>query len=62
MKIFAVYKGDEFIVLGTAKECSDFTGLKESVIRWHATPAGQRRSESRQDQSRALRIIRVEDD
>ena len=27
-KVYAVYKGDEFIVVGSAKDCCDYLGVK----------------------------------
>jgi hypothetical protein len=30
---YALYRGDEFITLGTVKEISEFMGLKQSTIR-----------------------------
>ena len=55
---YAVYKGDELIVVGTAKECADYMGVSEHTIRCIASP--KRRQH-------AIRVggtyaIRLEDD
>lgn len=41
---FVVYPGEEVIAIGTAKECADALGVKESTIRWYASPACRRRN------------------
>ena len=35
---YAVYKGDELLVIGTKKECAEFLGVGEVVIKNWATP------------------------
>ena len=35
---YAVYKGDELIVVGTAKECAEYMGVSEHTIRCIASP------------------------
>lgn len=37
MKIYAVYKGEEFLYEGTVKECAKYFGVQENAIyRWNA--------------------------
>lgn len=43
-RLYAVYKGDELICVGTAKECAEFTGMKESTINWASSPAALKRA------------------
>ena len=38
-KIFALYKGDEFIDLGTIDELSQRRGIKVNTLRWYARPS-----------------------
>ena len=35
---YAVYKGDELIVVGTADECAEYMGVSEHTIRCIASP------------------------
>ena len=37
--IYALYKGDKFITEGTIKEIAEYTGLKESTIKYYGTNA-----------------------
>lgn len=38
-KIYAVYKGEEFLCEGTSRECAEFLGVKMETIRWWKSPA-----------------------
>lgn len=44
---YAVYKGDEFICLGTAKECAAYLGVKPESIQYLTTPTYKKRLEKR---------------
>jgi len=35
---YAVYKGDELLVIGTKEECANFLGVKKTNIEKWATP------------------------
>jgi hypothetical protein len=59
---FAVYKGETFITLGTAKECAAQLGIKPSSFKWYTTPTGKRRIENRKNRDKCLYIDRLEDD
>lgn len=39
MREYALYKGDEFICLGTLRQIADYTGLDEKTIRYYGTKA-----------------------
>ena len=45
-KIYALYKGDEYIADGTLEELAEKTGLKKSSLRWMKTPSGKRKRSS----------------
>lgn len=38
-KLYAMYKGDEILAVGTAKQLAEWQGTTERKIRWHATPS-----------------------
>lgn len=42
--IYAIYRGDTFIVIGDVKECADYLGVTESTIRWYTSPAAKKRN------------------
>jgi|SRR5690625_2397868 len=58
---YAVYRGDELVVMGTAKECADFLGVKPNYIHWLVTPAAERRHSKRTNKG-GLRAVRMEDE
>lgn len=41
---FALYRGDEFIDIGTAAELAEKMGVKPSTIAFYATPSNIRRA------------------
>lgn len=41
MKEYAVYKGDELLVMGTAEECAEVLKVKPDYIRWLTTPTAR---------------------
>ena len=45
-KIYALYKGDEYIADGTLEELAEKTGLKKSSLKWMKTPSGKRKRSS----------------
>lgn len=59
---YAVYKGEELLVVGTASECAQELGVKEETIRWNATPTGRKRAQERKKQHKCRVVVRIEDD
>lgn len=59
--IYAVYKGDKFIDLGTKKELAKKTGLSTETIRCLATPSKLKRFENSQKKSGYI-AIKIEDE
>lgn len=39
MKEYALYRGDDLIIWGTIQKISDFTGIKQSSVRFLKTPS-----------------------
>lgn len=58
--MFALYKGDEFIDLGTRKELAARHGIKPNTITFMASPAYAKRIEGREDAY--LKAYRVEEE
>ena len=44
---YAVWKGDQCIAIGTAKELAKKFGVTAKTIRWYASPAAKRRDNGR---------------
>lgn len=61
MKEYAVYKGDDLLVIGTIQECAEFLGVKKETVKFYMTPTYQRRIEKRK-KSRSYRTVISLDD
>ena len=55
-KIYALYKGDSFIAMGTKKELADYLGVTVRTISFYSTPTHKRRNKN------GYRVYRIEDD
>lgn len=42
---YAVYKGEEVVCMGSARECADALGVKVGTVYFYASPAWKRRVE-----------------
>lgn len=54
----AIYCGDEFIMIGTYKECAEKLKITERTVRFLATPTSRKRSEG----TDRMIAVRFEDD
>ncbi len=43
-KEYAVYKGEELLVIGTLKECAEYLKVKPSTVLFYKYPAHKRRT------------------
>ena len=59
---FALYKGDEVLGVGTARELSEKFDLPVKKIYWYATPTAKRRLEAAGPGSKMMIAERVIDD
>lgn len=59
---FAVYKGEDLIVVGTAKECAEEMGVTERYIYWLTMPAAKRRLAKRKKPDKATTAVRLDDE
>lgn len=62
MSEFAVYKGENLLAIGTAKECAEVMGVRPDYIRWMTTPTAKRRLEARKNPDRCTTAVKLEDD
>ncbi|AOH54452.1 hypothetical protein ABE28_008815 [Peribacillus muralis] len=53
---YAVYKGDEFLCLGTAKECATYLGVTVQTIRFMVSPTYRKRTQNSKDPLIAIKV------
>ena len=58
-KEYAVYKGDELLVIGTRQECADALSVKPSTITFYSSNAHRKRGNDSNDR---IIAIKLEDD
>lgn len=49
MKEYAVYKGEDLLVMGTAEECAEELNVRPEYIKWLTTPTAKRRLANRKN-------------
>lgn len=57
--IYALYKGDDFIDMGTAEYLAKILNVKKKTIQYLASPANLRRIENRDNSKSAMITVRV---
>lgn len=58
-RVYALYKGDDFITTGTIQEISDETGKSVDFLRWMTYPTYKKRSENGKNR---LQIVCLDED
>lgn len=59
---YAVYRNDEIVAMGTAKECAEELGVSADYIRWMTTPTGKKRLANRKNPNRATAAVKLDCD
>lgn len=62
VKEYAVYKGDDLLVMGNAQECADELGVTKKYIQWLTTPSGIKRLESLKKPEKAVTAVKFEEE
>lgn len=57
-QVYALYRGDTFLEIGTIEEIADFLGLTVRSVRHYRTPSYR----SRVNDRKAMWLIEIEDD
>ena len=57
---YAVYKGDEFIFVGTLEEVAEKLGVSTKSVKWMATPAAKRRADKPGSTKMIIEKVEVE--
>lgn len=56
-RIYALYRGEEYLTDGTQEELAQYSGVKRKTIQFYTTPSWLKRSSEK-----ALRVIALDDD
>ena len=59
---FAIYKGDEFLFVGTKYECAAYMGMRAEDIQYYSTPAMFKRNSAKENAIIIIRLERNDDD
>lgn len=51
---YAIYKGDDFIMIGTADECAERLGIKADSVKWLSTGVAWRRFNNAKDSTKRM--------
>lgn len=63
VKEYAVYKGEDFIAVGTKLELAKELNVKPETIKFYTTPSYQRRLEKRKAHRRGrITVVELEDE
>lgn len=55
-KIYALYRGERFLAIGTKKELAELLNVKEKTISFYATPAYKKRT----NESKSRRLVLID--
>lgn len=61
-KIYALYKGEEMLDMGTAQEIADRRGVKPESILYYMSPAYKRKGEKSKNPRERLCTVSLDDD
>ncbi|MDQ0158991.1 hypothetical protein [Alkalibacillus salilacus] len=61
-KEYAVYKGEDLLVIGTDKECAEELGVKPEYIRWLTMPTAKRRLAKRKNPEKCTVGVLLDDE
>jgi hypothetical protein len=62
VKEYAVYRGDNFLCVGTIKECAKYLGVEPDTVRFYASSRYLQRVNSRKNARNYTIVIKIEDD
>jgi hypothetical protein len=61
-KEYAVYKGDDLLCMGTAKDCSEYLGVQEKTVRFYLTPSYKNRVARRKKARNFITVIKLDEE
>lgn len=60
VKEYAVYKGDQFICIGTMEKCAEFIGVSVNTIRFYLSPAYHKRVKARKKAENYINVFCID--
>lgn len=54
---YALYKGDDLLLIGSINEISEYLGVDKKTVRWYSSPASYKRHNGK-----GTYVIKIEDD
>lgn len=60
--VYAVYKGDNLLVVGKARECAEYMGWPTKTVYWYATSTYRRKVAARKNPKNYITVERLDDD
>lgn len=61
-KEYAIYRGEQFLFIGNAKECTEFLGCSPNTFRFYLTPAYRKRVEERKVSENYIFVVPLDDE
>lgn len=61
-KLYALYKGDEFLNLGTKEELAKWLGVRVKTISYYAAPAWRKKIEAKVNSGKAYIVVKIEEE
>lgn len=61
-KVYAAYRGDEYIGTGDKFELAELLNVQPETIRWYTTPSYQKRIEERPESNRRITLVPITED
>lgn len=58
-ELIAVYKGDNLLMTGKARECAKRLGYKIDSLSWYLTPTYKKRVAKRSYSNNAMKVIKL---
>lgn len=62
MNEYIVYKGDDFVCIGTAEEVAEHMGWLVKTVHWYTMPTYKRRIAKRKNARNYITVEKLEDD
>lgn len=62
MKEYAIYKGEDLLVIGNSYRCAEVLEVDEKYIRWLATPSARKRTARRKNPHKNMHVVVLNDE
>jgi hypothetical protein len=62
VKEYAIYKGDEFLCVGTAEECAKYLGILPRTVRYYSYEKYRKKVEKRKNPKNYIIAVKLDDE